>query len=48
MKRTQIYLDENVMEILRLEARRRKMKISGLIREAINEKYFEGKKTRRF
>ncbi|GBD91805.1 hypothetical protein BMS3Abin04_02537 [bacterium BMS3Abin04] len=39
MKRTQIYLDEELIDILRIESKLRKKKISMLIREALREKY---------
>lgn len=39
MKRTQIYLDEELIDILRIESKLRKKKISMLIRETLREKY---------
>lgn len=41
MKRTQIYLDEDIYELLKLESRIKKKRISYLIREALREKYTE-------
>lgn len=39
MKRTQIYLDDDIYEILKIESKLKKKKISSLIRDALNEKY---------
>lgn len=39
MKRTQIYLDDDIYGILKIESKLKKKKISSLIRDALNEKY---------
>jgi hypothetical protein len=39
VRRTQLYLDENLWEALHTQARIRKTTISDLVREAIREKY---------
>ncbi len=39
MKRTQIYLDDDIYEILKIDSKLRKKRISSLIRDALNEKY---------
>jgi predicted CopG family antitoxin len=39
MKRTQIYLDEEIFSILERESKMKKKSISELIRESIHEKY---------
>ncbi|MCY7410160.1 MAG: ribbon-helix-helix domain-containing protein [Chitinophagales bacterium] len=44
MKRTQIYLDHKTIDLLKHESRRSKKNISGLICEALREKYGSKKK----
>ncbi|MBE2279341.1 MAG: hypothetical protein IAE91_03030 [Ignavibacteriaceae bacterium] len=39
MKRTQIYLDDDIYEMLKIESKKKKKRISFLIREALREKY---------
>jgi hypothetical protein len=39
MKRTQIYLDEELINILKIESKLRKKKVSMLIRETLRAKY---------
>ena len=45
MKRTQIYLDPEIFEVLKVESKLKRTRISSLIREALREKYsVQGKK----
>ena len=44
MKRTQIYLDEELIDILRIESKLRKKKVSMLIRETLRDKYLNKNK----
>lgn len=44
MRRMQIYLDEEVYEVLRTESKARKTTISNLIRQALQERYAPGHK----
>ena len=39
MKRTQLYLNEDIWKALRIRARQRKTSISELVRQAVREKY---------
>ncbi len=39
MKRTQIYLDEELLSILKIESKLKKKKVSMLIRETLRAKY---------
>ncbi len=43
MKRTQIYLDEEMSKMLSALSRQRGMTVSELIRDSIHEKYISGK-----
>jgi hypothetical protein len=44
MKRTQIYLDEELINILKIESKLRKKKVSMLIRETLRAKYLNKEK----
>ena len=46
MKRTQVYLEEDIWKLLQILARQSKTSISDLVRTAIREKYFGGPKRR--
>jgi hypothetical protein len=39
MKRTQLYLNEDIWKLLHIRARQRKTSISELVRQAVREKY---------
>ena len=39
MKRTQLYLDENVWKALQIQARQTRTSISELVRQAVRDKY---------
>ncbi len=39
MKRTQLYLEENVWRLLEIRARQSNCSVSALVREAVREKY---------
>ena len=41
MKRTQIYIDEDLFEILKMQSKLKNKRISNLIRETLREKYFK-------
>ncbi len=43
MKRTQIYLDEELIEVLKIESRIRGVRMSELIRETLRKEYLRGK-----
>jgi len=40
MKRTQIYLDAEILSVLKVESKLKRTRISSLIRDALREKYF--------
>ncbi len=44
MKRTQIYLDEDIIQELKKESHLRKKNISSLIRDTLREKFLKEKK----
>jgi hypothetical protein len=46
MKRTQLYLDEDLWSALRSRARREGTTISGLVRQATRERYLGGREER--
>ena len=43
MRRTQLYLDENLWNVLHTQARTRKTTVSELMREAVRERYLGGR-----
>ena len=45
MKRTQIYLDEDIFQVLKQESHLRKKNISSLIRDTLREKFIKKKHT---
>jgi predicted DNA-binding ribbon-helix-helix protein len=47
MRRTQLYLDENLWNALHARAKSRKTTISELVREAVRERYFGNLDARR-
>lgn len=44
MKRTQIYLDEDLIKILKIESKIKGVRMSELIREALRKEYLKGEK----
>lgn len=46
MKRTQLYLDDEEWEVLRVRARQASSSISELVRQAVRDKYLEGRADR--
>jgi len=47
MKRTQLYMEEDVWKVLQIQARESKTTISELVRQAVREKYLNNKSKRR-
>ena len=47
MKRTQLYLDENIWKILEIQSRQTGTSISELVRQAIRDKYLPSPEERR-
>jgi hypothetical protein len=47
MKRTQLYMEDDVWKVLQIRAKQSKTTISELVRQAVREKYLEKKAERR-
>jgi len=47
MRRTQLYLEDEVWELLRVKARQNRTTISDLVRSALRDKYFTGRPDRK-
>jgi hypothetical protein len=47
MKRTQLYMEEDVWKVLQIRAKQSKSTISELVRQAVREKYLDKKAARR-
>ena len=47
MKRTQLYMDDDVWKVLQIRARQSKSTISELVRQAVREKYMDDKARRK-
>lgn len=47
MRRTQLYLDDNLWNVLHERARSRKTTVSELMREAVRERYLNGRDVQR-
>jgi hypothetical protein len=46
MKRTQLYLDEDIWKALHIQSRQRRTSISNLVRQAIRERYISSRADR--
>jgi hypothetical protein len=47
MKRTQLYMEDDVWKVLQIRAKQSKSTISELVRQAVREKYLDDKSKRR-
>jgi hypothetical protein len=47
MKRTQLYMEEDVWNVLQIQAKESRTTISELVRQAVREKYLNNKSKRR-